>query len=386
MFKPVRLLQVAIAAAFLSSCASSQTTESPSNADSASDATTSAPPSTTSSAPAVPRSTAAINRPGEGFFDGAGKLQPDVQSYAEEVAISRRVPIGHVQHLLTTARYNATVARLMAPGTTKVRRSWSTYRGRFVEPIRIKAGVEFWQEHRTQLQAVEKQYGVPASIIVAIIGVETLYGRHTGDFSVLDALATLAFRYPDTSRADRIQLFRDQLADFIRLDYDKELDARQARGSYAGAMGLPQFMPGSLVRFAVDGDRDYQIDLHNSPADAIASVANFLRQHGWQPGLPVFAPVTLPANAKSLVKGGLEPTYTWAELQSLGAQSASTDAPWQKARLGVIDLVEESRNTAEYRVGTPNFFAITHYNRSYFYATSVAELADAIVRRMPGTS
>src|SRR5690606_31758778 len=171
----------------------------------------------------------------------------------------------HVQELLGSARYNATVARLMAPSTNKVRRSWSTYRGRFVEPIRIKAGVEFWEAHHTQLQAAEQQYGVPASIIVAIIGVETLYGRHTGDFSVLDALATLAFRYPDASRADRIQLFRDQLADFIRLDYDKELDARQAKGSYAGAMGLPQFMPGSLVRFAVDGDHDNRIDLHGSP-------------------------------------------------------------------------------------------------------------------------
>src|SRR5690606_38468122 len=147
MFKPVRLLQVAIAAALLSSCASSQTTEPPSNADNAPDATTSSPPATTSSAPPVTPPTAATDRPGEGFLDGTGKLQPDVQSYAEEVANSRRVPIAHVQDLLSSARYNATVGRLMAPGKGKVRRSWATYRGRFVEPIRIKAGVEFWQEH-----------------------------------------------------------------------------------------------------------------------------------------------------------------------------------------------------------------------------------------------
>src|SRR5690606_34578741 len=160
-----------------------------------------------------------------------------------------------------------------------------TYRNRFVEPVRIKAGVEFWRQHQAQLDKVAAEYGEPQSIIVAIIGVETIYGRYTGHFRVLDALATLAFTHHDQERPERSQLFRDQLADLIQLDHSGELDARRVTGSFAGAMGLPQFMPGSLLRYAADGDQDQQIDLRANPADAIASVANFLRLHGWQPGL-----------------------------------------------------------------------------------------------------
>ena len=221
---------------------------------------------------------------------------------------------------------------------------------------------------------------MPQSIIVAIIGVETIYGRNTGSFRVLDSLATLAFRHPDTARPERSQLFRDQLADLIQLDNRHELNARTATGSYAGALGLPQFMPGSLLRYAVDGDGDHKIDLTSSPDDAIVSVANFLRQHGWQPGLPVFAPVTLPDNAAKLVKGGLEPTYTWDELRALGAKDRAGPFPdtWKQHLLGVVDLLDEPRHTAEFRSGTPNFFAITHYNRSYFYAASVADLAQIL--------
>src|SRR5690606_30063578 len=134
-------------------------------------------------------------------------------------------------------------ARLMSPSKTRIRRSWVTYRGRFVEPIRIRNGEQFWREHADELARAEATYGVPASIIVAIIGVETLYGRHTGDFRVLDALATLGFRYPDPTRPERAHLFRNQLADLITLDHQGLLDARTATGSFAGAMGLPQFMP-----------------------------------------------------------------------------------------------------------------------------------------------
>src|SRR5690606_33119278 len=230
----------------------------------------------------------------------------------------------------------------------------------------------------------EASYGVPASIIVAIIGVETLYGRHTGDFRVLDALATLGFRYPDPSRPERAHMFRNQLADLITLDYTGKLNAREATGSFAGAMGLPQFMPGSLARYAADGDQDGRIDLHGSVSDAIASVARFLRLHGWQPGVPVFAPVAPPADAQSLVTGGLTPTLSWSELEAAGARVTQPGAApkWQSQALGVVNLVDEPRNTVEYRVGTPNFFALTHYNRSYFYASSVADLAQELERRM----
>src|SRR5699024_7904811 len=152
---------------------------------------------------------------------------------------------------------------------TRVRRSWVTYRKRFVEPVRLKAGLEFWQQHASLLKQAEQTYGVPASIIVSIIGVETIFGRYTGDFRTLDALAALGFRYPDPTRPERSRMFRNQLADLITLHHEGKRNAYEAKGSYACAMGLPQFMPGSLQRFAVDGDGDGRIDLENSVADAL---------------------------------------------------------------------------------------------------------------------
>jgi membrane-bound lytic murein transglycosylase B len=289
---------------------------------------------------------------------------------------------------LTDARYSSTVARLIAPPPgRKISRSWMTYRSRVVEPKRIAWGMEFWQDNADTLDQAAQRYGVPASVIVAIIGVETLYGRNMGNFRVLDALSTLAFDYPDPSKPDRAQMFQSQLADFLTLTLQGKLEL-QTLGSYAGAIGMPQFMPGSIMRYAVDGDHDGHIDLANSPRDAILSVGNFLMEHGWERGRPVFAPVNLPMDAASLVDGGLAPTRTWPQLQAAGATAAATaasvgtDAGWQQGMLGVIDLPEESAGTAEYRTATVNFYALTQYNRSYFYATSVADLAAAIQARM----
>ncbi|CAM5344046.1 lytic murein transglycosylase B [Eoetvoesiella caeni] len=395
MFKPAHVLQVALVAIVLAGCASSPktpVTALPADTQ-AQSAAASAPaengaatgkgsPSQRNGRASVAAARSAQGQ--EGFLAPNGTLLPDVQVYAAQVAQTRNIPLAQVQSLLKEARYNATVVRLMTPSPTRIRRSWFTYRNRFIEPVRIKAGVQFWQEHRAKLDSVAKQYGVPPSIIVAIIGVETIYGRHMGNFRILDALATLGFRHPDTARPERSQLFRDQLADLIQLDARRELDARTETGSFAGAMGLPQFMPGSILRYAVDGDKDGHIDLRTSPDDAIASVASFLRQHGWQPGLPVFAPVALPGDAAKLVKGGLEPTYTWEQLRQLGARERQSPPPyaWREHLLGIVDLLDEPRGTAEYRTGTPNFFAITHYNRSYFYAASVADLAQELANRV----
>lgn len=318
------------------------------------------------------------------FQQENGQLKPDLQAYAAEVARTRNIPQEQVEQLLASARYNADAARLMAPSKTRIRRSWVTYRDRFIEPVRIKGGVEFWKQNEDQLDRIAHQYGAPASVIVAIIGVETIYGRYTGDYRVLDALATLGFRYPDPTRPERSQLFRDQLASLIELHHDQQLDAYTVTGSYAGAMGLPQFMPGSLLRFASDGDGDGHIDLLNSPDDAIASVASFLRYHGWVPGLPIFAPVDLTAQAEKRVTGKIDPSVSWSELQQDGAtvRPGHDDLSWQQHQLGIVDLVDEPRKTIEYRTGTPNFFAITHYNRSYFYAASVADLASRLATRM----
>jgi len=303
-----------------------------------------------------------------------------LQRFGVELAASRKLSEPAVLALLNDARYNETVIRIVSPpaaGQPRAPRSWKQYRGRFVEPIRINQGRAFMEQYATELDRAAERYGVPANIIAAIIGVETLYGRSQGNFRALDALTSLAFDYPDPKRPDRAEMFRNQLADLIELDLTGRIDARTIKASYAGAIGIPQFMPGSIKRFAVSATGAAQINLSGSVPDAIVSVANFLVEHGWQRGLPVFAPVTLPTSASKLVDGGLKPTLDWPQLRAAGARLApgAKEGPWMRAALGVIDLPEESAGTVELRTATPNFFTITLYNRSYFYAASVADLA-----------
>lgn len=401
MFKAARLLQAVPIFALFAGCASvqpatdAQTTKTLQTQHAGHQAYGDSPASARHAAPIMAVSARAPQAPAiqagrsvkssADFTDEQGRLTPDIQAYARDVAATRQVPLPRVESLLQLARFDPKVARLMTPSGKRIKRSWVTYRQRYVEPVRIRQGVEFWQMHRAQIDKAANEYGVPPSILVSIIGVETLYGRYTGSFSVLDALATLGFRHPDVSRPERSQLFRDQLADLIELDYRGEMNAKTATGSFAGAVGLPQFMPGSLRRFAADGDDDKAIDLLNSIPDALASVGRFLRLHGWQPGLPVFAPVQLPADASRWVDGGLKPTLSWPQLEQAGAyvmRTPDTSMAWTKYPVGVIDLLDEPRGLAEYRVATPNFFALTEYNRSYFYATSVAELAQELADRM----
>lgn len=314
-----------------------------------------------------------------------GALRPEVRTFVEELAAERNLPLDPMVKALESSRYNATVSRLIAPAPPgkKIWRSWLTYRSRFVEPKRIGWGVDFYNENRDLLNQAAQRFGVPAPIIASIIGVETLYGRNMGNFRVLDALATLAFDYPDPNKPERATMFRGQLGDFLTLVMKDKLEL-ETRGSYAGAIGMPQFMPTSIMHYAVDGDDNGHIDLTNNAQDAIMSVGSFLAQHGWQRGLPVFAPVMLPADPTALVDGGLEPKQSWSTLSAAGArlQPGASVTGWGSQPLGVVDLVEEARGTAQYRVGTPNFFALTKYNRSYFYATSVADLAAEIEARV----
>lgn len=396
MFRTIRVVHLSALLYLVAGCASGGTTPDGDRSDisapkisAATSVKTEEPVPQFTAPAAAPSIEAGFSVPGaSGFTQSDGSLKLDIQAYANEVARTRNIPQHLIEALLQDANYDASAARLMAPAKTRIRRSWITYRNRFVEPVRLKTGVEFWQQHEHHLNQTEDRYGVPASVIVAIIGVETIFGRYTGDFRVLDVLTTLGFRYPDASRPERSQLFRDQLADLTQLHHEKKLNAYSVTGSFAGAMGLPQFMPGSLLRYAVDGDGDGRIDLLNNPADAITSVASFLRYHGWVPGLPIFAPVQLPADPQALVTGGIDPTLTWHTLTENGAtvRPDAAGGAWKQHKLGVIDLVDEPRNTVEYRTGTPNFFAITHYNRSYFYATAVTELAAALAKRMSPTA
>ncbi|MDV2115563.1 lytic murein transglycosylase B [Alcaligenes faecalis] len=391
MFRPTRILQAVLIALSTAGCATTTSQAPSSDAKPNNGAVflspTKKPDAIIIKALAEPQSIqAGESRSGRTqFFKLNGELNDDIAAYAQEVATARDIPLDMVTDILQQAQYNETAAKLMRPTKGRIKRSWVTYKKRNVDPARIRGGVQFWQQHRLALEQTAKDYGVPPSIIVAILGVETVYGKIMGDFKVLDALFTLGFAYPDDSRPERGQLFRDQLADLLELHYQGELDARIVQGSFAGAMGMSQFMPGSLIRYAVDGSGDGRIDLRNNPADAMASIANFLRAHGWEPGLPVFAPVELSNTNKGMVDGGLFPKLSWAQLNNAGAkvkgQSHNT-GPWQQAQLGVVNLVDEPRNTTEYRLGTPNFFAITHYNRSYFYASSVADLASELAKQM----
>lgn len=300
--------------------------------------------------------------------------------FIEEVSQRYNVPVAHVAGLVNSAQINSQTQRLMTPNTNgRVKRSWTTYRKRVMDPIRIRGGKSFMQRNASTLAEVEQQYGVPAEIIGSIIGVETVYGNYMGSFKLLDSLYTLGFYHPDPNRPDRHQSFRNQLAALIKLDHQGKINAHTELGSFAGATGLPQFMPISIMYYAVDGDNDGRIDLRNSEKDAIHSVANFLVKHGWQRDMPVFAPASLPANPAAVEGKGLEPTLTWQELEKHGARSGSGTASWKNGRnLGVINLVDESQGRNEYRIATQNFFAITKYNNSYFYAASVADFAQTL--------
>jgi membrane-bound lytic murein transglycosylase B len=259
-------------------------------------------------------------------------------------------------------------------------RSWRTYRARFVEPKRIAAGHRFMQAHSAKLAEAETRFGVPKEIIAAIIGIETIYGKHTGRFGTFAALTTLAFDYPP-----RAVLFRRELEELLLLAREEKRSPLDYRGSYAGALGLPQFLPSSLRRYGTDFDGDGRIDLSASVDDAIGSVANFLAGHGWEKDGPIAIVVTVGGdNIQALVDDGILPKRSpreWiaagASLARVGADDtaispAGDDFPDRPAAL--IDLVTPNAVT-EYRIGYGNFFVITRYNRSSFYASAVMDLA-----------
>jgi len=265
-----------------------------------------------------------------------------------------------------------TVLRLIAPPSSPTQRSWQRYRARFLTPQRIDGGVAFWAAHADDIERATAQFGVPAEIIVAIIGVETEYGRNTGGFNVLQALATLAFHYPP--RAD---FFRGELEEFLLLARDNRLDLSTTRGSYAGAIGIPQFMPSSERRFAVDFDGDGRIDLSASRADAIGSVASFLAAHGWRSGAPITTAVPSAfVPPPEWIAAGLRPTLDTAPISAIGRLPATLNADDKAA---VVELVTPEGKT-EYWWGFDNFYVITRYNRSSFYAMAVAQLGAAIAR------
>ena len=306
-------------------------------------------------------------------------------SFIDRFSLKYQVDKNQLNCLFKEISINHTAIRLMKPSTSGKSKNWQAYRQRMIEPVRVNAGVRFWNTYEKYLDQAEKKYGVPAYIIVGIIGIETIYGKDTGHFRALDALSTLAFYYPETpNKAARQEFFRKELEEFLLLTSQNHIDPLSIYGSYAGAIGWPQFMPGSIRAYAVDFDEDGKIDLENSPIDAIGSVANFLKQHGWKTGEPVIFPATADMDCplpETLFNKGLKATYTLKELNTQ-CISTSPEAPGNLL-YGLVDLPNGTSPT-EYRIGTDNFFAITQYNRSYFYAMSVIDLGKKVFYEKTG--
>jgi membrane-bound lytic murein transglycosylase B len=286
-----------------------------------------------------------------------------------------------LESIFKNVKYVETTIQLIKPAPPGRPKNWAAYRARFVDPTRINAGVAFWNTYADALARAEEQYGVPAEIIVGIIGVETIYGRNTGNFRVLDAVTTLAFDYPDTpTRAARMKFFRGEIENTLLFARENDIDPFTLLGSYAGAIGWPQFMPSSIRNFAIDFDGDGKINLSSSPVDAIGSVAHFLVKHGWKRGEPIVFPAAVSTSEGSVhwdafISKGLEAKYKLEELKAAGVSPRSgTPADMM---FGLVDL-QNGEDPTEYWLGTENFFAITKYNRSYFYAMSVIDLGRAV--------
>jgi len=284
-----------------------------------------------------------------------------------------------LQDIVGKTRFIDSAVQLVKPAPPGKPKNWQAYSGRFIEPIRINAGVRFWNENADALARAEATYGVPAEIIVGIIGVETIYGRDTGRFRIVDVLTTLAFAYPEApNRADRMAFFRGELENTLVLAKKENIDPFSLLGSFAGAVGMPQFMPGNILKYGVDFDGDGIVDLRGSALDAIGSVANFLVEHGWDRGIAgpaAFPAEVAPSMAWQPLLGGLDPRYRPAELAGAGVATQVALAP--ERLYGLVDL-QNGADPTEYWVANTNFFAITKYNRSYFYAMSVIELGRAV--------
>jgi len=293
--------------------------------------------------------------------------RPEVQAFIGEVVERHGFAKRELKKLFSRVQRVEPALQLILPAE---RPSWDDYRAQFLNERRIEGGLAFWKVNRRALKRAEKKYGVPAQYVVAIIGVETNYGRNMGRYRVIDALTTLAFDYPPRAR-----FFRNELEQYLLLAREAHLDVFALRGSYAGAIGIPQFMPGSLRRYGVDFNGDGRIDLTRSSADAVGSVANFLKEHGWQAGEPVlYRAKPAPEALARYVDGSVEPRHRVADLVAAGLELEP--APQSPEALGVLVPLG-----AEYRVGLQNFYVITRYNRSVLYASAVSDLADELAAR-----
>lgn len=331
-----------------------------------------------------PRAKPAVQRNGPPYAE-----REDAMEFAEEMAAKRDLDPAWVRRMVGQARNLAVVSRLMQPPPASQPKNWRVYRSRFIDATRINAGVRFWNDNRKTLERAEQEFGVPADIIVGIVGVETIYGQQMGDFRVIDALATLAFDFPSSHprAAERTQYFRNELEQFLAFHKAERTNPLQPRGSYAGAWGMPQFMPSSLARWGVDYDGDKKVDLANSTDDVIGSVASYFKGYGWTPGMPTHYPVGFdPAklDLEGLLAPDILPTFTAARLQEKGAVLEG-DALQHKGPLALVEL-QNGGDPPSYVAGTENFYVITRYNWSSYYAMAVIELGREVKEALSRTT
>ena len=298
----------------------------------------------------------------------AVQLRPEIEAFIGEMVDRHGFKQAELENILGMAQFQpAIIDAISQPATS---RPWYEFRALFVNPRRIAGGVAFWNSHAETLERARREFGIPEEIIAAVIGVETLYGAQAGKHRVLDALTTLAFDYPK-----RAEFFRDELEQYLLLAREQNANVLNIKGSYAGAIGIPQFMPSSYRRYAVDYDNDGKIDLSVSTVDAIGSVANYLKSYGWEAEAAVAVPALVNSeNYRAALFAGNWPTYTVMDLRTLGI-APRVNMP-DNPHATLIEL--ENRDGNEYWLGFNNFFVITRYNRSVNYAMSVLELAEEI--------
>ncbi len=305
--------------------------------------------------------------------------RPEVEAFIAELAASDGFNRAALKKVFAAARFQPKIIAAMQRPLVEPPK-WYEYAPRFLSDARIDGGVAYWEAHSADLARAEEVFGVPSEIVVAILGVETFYGRNMGSYRALDALSTLAFDYPR-----RAAFFRGELRQFLLLTRDLERPAQEPMGSFAGALGMPQFMPSSYRDFAVDFDNDGRIDLWTSAADIIGSVANYLARHDWQRGQPVLLPAAVQPVARDAVlrklDGGMSERRPLAAWSDDGVAVTSPPADLAPDPVGILLLEEnnsDGEDAASLWIACDNFYVLTRYNRSRLYAAAVWQLAQAI--------
>jgi len=313
--------------------------------------------------------------------------KPALREAADTIAQNNGLSGNWVRATLAQARMLPEIVRAVTPAQDPGVRNWQAYRDRMVDPVRVEAGVQFWLLNAKTLERAERETGVPASVVVGILGVETIYGKRMGKYRVLDALTTLAFDFPAShpKAPARAAYFLQELEAFLVWCKATGRDPLTVRGSYAGAMGMAQFMPSSWQKYAVDFDADGRIDLFDNSKDAIGSVANYLAAFGWKNGMPTHYPVQLDAarlDLPALLEKDILPSMSPEQMGARGA-ILPPQALQHAGLLALIELANGYEVAPSYVAGTDNFYVITRYNWSSFYAMSVIELGMAVQAQLP---